>query len=92
MAHTERIVFEEKLADALKVVCPGQKWRHTKSGGEYTIVSVGINEATEEIVVVYKELSHEPPITWIRTFDTGDGWIEPTEIGGKPAARFTRME
>ena len=44
MAHTERIVLEEKLADALKVVCPGQKWRHTKSGGEYTIVSVGINE------------------------------------------------
>ena len=92
MAHTERVVLEKKLAEALKVVSTGQRWRHTKSGGEYTIVSAGINEATEEIVVVYRELNHEPSITWIRTFDTGDGWVVPTEIDGKPAARFMKIE
>jgi hypothetical protein len=46
------------------VVSRGQIWRHYK-GTLYTVLDVGINEATLEPVVIYVERNNEPP--WIRT-------------------------
>ena len=91
MAHTEREVLLRKLDEAKTKVEVGAKYRHTKSGGEYVVIDLVIREDNEEIRVIYKELSHEPPITWDRSFDGVDGWIVPTEIEGKQVPRFTKV-
>jgi hypothetical protein len=64
-------------------VRPGQRWKHTKTDGIYTIVTTGIAEATLSPIVVYE--SHEG-IVWVRALDAFIG--ENDE--GKP--RFTLLE
>lgn len=91
MAHTNRDVLLRKLDKAKTQVEIGAEYQHTKSGGRYIVTDLVIREDNEEIRVIYKELSHEPPITWDRSFDGQDGWIVPTKIEGKPVARFTKV-
>ncbi len=91
MAHTEREVLLKKLNEAKTQVEVGAEYQHTKSGGKYIVTGLVIREDNEEVRVIYKELSHEPPITWDRSFDGQDGWIVPTEIDGKSVARFTKV-
>ena len=43
---------------------PGQVWRHNASGGLYSIVAVGLDEATLVPVVTYFGL--ESGVTWTR--------------------------
>lgn len=43
---------------------PGQTYKHFK-GNEYEIVCIGKNSETEEVMVVYKDLSDDTKI-WIR--------------------------
>ena len=91
MAHTEREVLLKKLDEAKNQVEVGAKYQHTKSGGEYVVIDLVIREDNEEIRVIYRELSHGPPITWDRSFNGQDGWVVPTEIDGKPVTRFTKI-
>lgn len=72
-------------------VVTGDRYKHTKSGGEYEIVGVGLDVVSGEPTVAYLELSHSPPITWLRTHSGEDGWTVPTEISGVPAPRFTKI-
>lgn len=90
MAHTTREDLLKKLEEAKKVVKVGDKYKHTKTGGEYIVVDLVIREDNEEIRVIYKELNHQPPISWDRSFDGQDGFIVPTEIEGKRVPRFTK--
>lgn len=91
MAHTSREVLLEKLENAKAQVDIGAKYQHTKSGGRYIVLDLVIREDNEEIRVIYKELDHEPPILWDRSFDGQDGWLVPTEINGKQVPRFTKI-
>ncbi|MFA6475770.1 MAG: hypothetical protein WCV88_06315 [Patescibacteria group bacterium] len=72
-------------------IVTGDRYKHTKSGGEYEIVGVGLNVVSGEPTVAYRELSHTPAITWLRTHSGEDGWIVPTEVSGLPAPRFTKV-
>ena len=92
MAHISREELLKKLEEARAVVGVGETWIHTKTGGRYIIESVGIHEEEEAVQIGYRELDHEPAITWYRFFDIRDGWIVPTEIAGMPAPRFTKVE
>jgi len=91
MARTDRGILLKKLEQAKEQVETGAKYQHTKSGGIYIVTDVVIREDNEEIRIIYKDLGHEPPITWDRSFDGVDGWIAPTEIDGKSVARFTKI-
>lgn len=91
MAHTPRDILMKKLEDARAEIGIGSKWKHTKTGGTYIVTDVVIREDNEEIRVIYKELEHEPPFTWDRSYNGVDGWIVPTEIDGKEAPRFTKI-
>lgn len=91
MAHTEREVLLGKLEEARTKVEVGARYRHTKSGGEYIVRGLVIREDKEEVRVIYEELSHEPAITWDRSFDGTDGWTIPTEVDGKLVPRFTKV-
>ncbi len=90
MAHTEREILLKKLDEAKSQVEIGAKYQHTKSKGIYTVTELVIREDNEEIRVIYKELEHNPPIIWDRSFDGQDGWIVPTEIEGNLVPRFTK--
>lgn len=91
MGHIERNILLSKLDEAARHVEVGAKYRHSKSGGEYIVIGLVIREDNEEIRVIYKELNHEPPIIWDRSFDGQDGWIVPTEINGEKVPRFTKV-
>lgn len=90
MAHTSREDLLKKLEAAKKIIKIGSKYMHVKSGGEYIIENIVIREDNEEIRVIYKELNHEPRITWDRSYEGQDGFITPTEIDGKVTARFVK--
>ena len=92
MAHTLRVELLRKLEVATAIIKKDEVWQHTKTKGRYVIIGIGINEGNEDIQVEYRELDHEPPITWHRSFDGKDGWIVPTEIEGLPAPRFTKIQ
>ncbi len=53
------------MLDACEVR-PGQRWKHTKTGGVYTIVATGLAEATLSPVVVYA--GHDG-VVWVRALD-----------------------
>jgi hypothetical protein len=46
MPHIFREDLIKKLDHALTVVSIGEIWKHTKTGGHYVIVGIGINEKT----------------------------------------------
>ncbi|MFA5749789.1 MAG: DUF1653 domain-containing protein [Candidatus Shapirobacteria bacterium] len=92
MAHIERNILQEKLNQAKKQITIGDKYRHTKTGGEYLVKDLGIREDTESIDVIYEELSHPEHIIWIRSLEGEDGWLTPTEINGELVPRFTKIK
>lgn len=91
MVRAERDILLKKLNEAKAQVQIGAEYQHAKSGGRYMVTDLVIREDNEEVRVIYKELSHEPPITWDRSYDGQDGWIVLTEIEGKPAPRFIKV-
>lgn len=92
MAHTERSVLQKKLDQAKTQIEIDTKYRHTKTGGEYLVLGLGINEKSEEVSVIYQELSHPEKIVWIRALEGDDGWSTPTEINGELVPRFTKID
>ncbi|MCE2680468.1 MAG: DUF1653 domain-containing protein [Burkholderiales bacterium] len=79
---------EEKIQAALKIASefPHGLYQHYK-GGFYTTLSIAIEEASVQAVVVYR--SHENGALWTRP------WTEFTrsiEIGGQQQPRFRRVE
>lgn len=91
MAHTNRKILLTKLEQAKTKIEIGAKYQHTKSGGQYLVLNLVIQQDTEEIRVIYQEINHQPAIIWSRSFDDPDGWITPTEINGKLVPRFTKI-
>ena len=61
----------------------GQRWKHTKTGGVYTIIATGLAEATLSPVVIYA--GHDG-VVWVRALSV---FIENNDEG-KP--RFILLE
>lgn len=91
MPQSTRKILLNKLEQAKTQIEVGSKYQHTKSGGQYLVLNLVIQEDTEEIRVIYQELNHQPTIIWSRSFDGPDGWIVPIEINGKLVPRFTKI-
>jgi hypothetical protein len=68
-----------------EVVC-GARYRHLKSGGEYTVLLTGKLEATGEDVVIYQS---ETSQIWVRPLaEFVDGRFQP--VGVAPATIASR--
>lgn len=77
----------------------GQKWKHTKTGGIYTIVATGIAEATLTPVVIYA--GHDG-VVWVRALDVFLGnndegkarflLIEEEDHGTAPFVKPVRLD
>jgi len=92
MSQSDRQTLLTKLQQAKTQIEIGAKYQHTKTGGQYLVLNLVIQEDTEEIRVIYQEINHQPTIIWSRSFDGPDGWIIPTEINGKSVPRFTKIK
>lgn len=80
--------LEEKLKEASKKVKVGGRYWHFKNPDHfYTVVSLGIQEATENVCVLYK--AEYADITFVRDLES---WISKVEVNGKLADRFTLSE
>jgi hypothetical protein len=64
-------------------VRPGQRWRHLKTNGAYTVIATGLDEATLTPVVIY---AGGDGVVWVRTLAA---FLGDTEAG-KP--RFILLE
>lgn len=91
MSHTDRCILQQKLNQAKNQITIGARYRHTKTGGQYLVINIGINEKTEEISVIYQELNHPESFIWIRSLAGQDGWLTPTEINDRLVPRFTKI-
>ena len=91
MSQRDRQILLNKLEQAKTQIEIGAKYQHTKTGGQYLVLNLIIQEDTQEIRVVYQELNHQPAIIWSRSFDGPDGWIIPTEINGQLTPRFIKI-
>lgn len=45
----------------------GRHYRHSKTGGLYTVINIGIIEKTDELAVIYQ--SNSDHRIWIRSYD-----------------------
>ena len=78
----------ELLAEAKKQIEPGSGYQHSKTGGEYTIVDVVLNEATEKPLIIYRA-KYGDELTWARELDA---FIDMVELNGKTVPRFVKIE
>ncbi|MDR1032407.1 MAG: DUF1653 domain-containing protein [Candidatus Nomurabacteria bacterium] len=85
---TER-ELEGMLAEAAKSVKVGRRYRHSKTGGEYTVVELVLWEATEEVAVIYRPEYGDEKFLWARTLAV---FLEDVEIDGVVRKRFELME
>jgi hypothetical protein len=86
MSHKAQEYFVKMLEDARKKVAVGEKYIHSKSGGEYTVLDLAIIETTEEIGVVY-QAEYGEKLKWLRTLGN---FTEVVEIDGRKVSRFVR--
>ncbi len=65
---------------------PLGRYRHYK-GGEYEVVTLAVNEATHEWMVVYRALydTGTNPDTWIRTYEDFTATLDDGKL------RFTKI-
>lgn len=88
------VVDSDKIKELLTAeirIPAGSRYQHTKTGGIYSVVGVGLNTVNNEPSIIYQEESYNPPLTWSRSYSGEEGWIVPTDIDGLPSPRFTRI-
>lgn len=64
------------------------KWRHSKSGKEYSVIGIGKHSETLNEMIIYQAEYGEKSI-WIRPADM---WSELVEVDGLKVPRFVRIE
>ena len=62
----------------------GQRWRHLKTGGMYTVIATGLDEATLEPVVIY---AGGDGVVWVRSLR-----IFLEDVDGRPRFILTADE
>lgn len=89
MAHTTLEELNNKLKKAQEQVTVGAVYRHYRDTKlQYKVLSVGLQEATEKVCVVYQSL-YDPKITWVRDLDS---WLDTVTFEGKMVSRFQQIQ
>ena len=92
MAHTSYRELAQRVKGAEMKVRPGSVWHHWRDPQQhYRVIRVGIDEATEDLVVVYEMLVETKPVVWVRRLRGPDGWLTPVTNKGTEVPRFQRV-
>ncbi|MDF2460882.1 MAG: hypothetical protein K0S68_285 [Candidatus Saccharibacteria bacterium] len=91
MAHTSYRELAGRAAAASVKVKVGQLYHHWRDPEtRYKVLNIAINEADEQILVVY-ELQADKPVVWVRPLRGPDGWLTPVEHQGREIPRFVKV-
>ncbi|MDR3125461.1 MAG: DUF1653 domain-containing protein [Candidatus Nomurabacteria bacterium] len=80
--------LKNMLDEAAKLVTIGGRYRHLKSGGEYTLVDLALFEATEEVSVIYRA-DYGDGLLWVRSLAV---FLGEVEIDGVHRPRFEEIK
>ena len=86
MNHISHDELNKQIADASKKVVVGGVYKHYKyPEHDYLVEKLAIQEATEKICVIYKDISSLSALSFVRDLDS---WLETVEWEGKTIPRF----
>lgn len=86
MAHISHDELNKRLAEAGELVVIGGVYRHYKyPEREYFVEKLAIQEATEKVCVIYKDIAAISAPSFVRDLDS---WLETVEWEGKMVPRF----
>jgi len=72
---------------------PGQRYRHYRRGGTYTIIGIARHSETEEAMVIYQAeyADAEFPLgqLWARPLEM---FLEEVDLDGQTVTRFQRLD
>ena len=92
MGHTPWQELANRIRGAEVKVKPGSLWHHWRDPDQlYRVVRVGIDEASEDLIVVYEMLVEPKPVVWARSLRGADGWLTPVQHNGAEIPRFERV-
>ncbi len=81
--------LEKQIKKAASKIFIGKKYFHYKNPTQtYTVLDLGIQEATNKICVIYKA-DYVEDITFVRDLDI---WLSKPIINGKKVERFTLVK
>lgn len=92
MSHTSFSDLQHKVDKIKKQIPLGSKWIHFKdinAESPYEVVNVAIEEANEEIVVIYRKTDLPDSFCWVRPVNGENGWLSKNEKGN---TRFTLLQ
>lgn len=86
MAQISHNELNKKIAEASKKIVVGGIYKHYKyPDREYYVEKLAIQEATEKICVIYKDIKSISAPSFVRDLDS---WLESVEWEGKSVPRF----
>jgi hypothetical protein len=92
MGHASVKELAVRISGAEFKIKPGSLWYHWKNPEQhYRVIRVGIDEATEELIVVYEMLVEPKPVVWVRPLRGKDGWLTPVKHNGAEISRFQKI-
>jgi len=90
MTHISHTELNKKIAEASQSVELGAIYKHYKyPERDYLVEKLAIQEATEKICVIYKDISSLSALSFVRDLDS---WLETVEWEGKKVPRFVLIQ
>lgn len=86
MSHISHDELNKRISEAGKKVVVGGVYKHYKYPyREYYVENLAIQEATEKVCVIYKDIKSISAPSFVRDLDS---WLETVEWEGKSVPRF----
>lgn len=86
MSHISHDELNERIREASKKVVVGGVYKHFKyPDREYYVEKLAIQEATEKVCVIYKDIKSISAPSFVRDLDS---WLDKVEWEGKTVPRF----
>ena len=91
MRHKTFAELHQKILEAEKIIPVGSQWIHYKDEKgvhPYVVLKLALEEATEEVVVVYRREDMPDSFIWTRPVNGESEWLSSVNREGKEVPRF----
>lgn len=90
MAHLKtQKILQKELEEAQKRIIIGGTYSHYKQPeNHYTVVALGVQEATDKLCVIYRA-EYDEKLLFVRDVDS---WLSKPEVDGKYVERFVYVK
>lgn len=94
MSHKTFEELGRKIKDMESIIPLGSRWIHfidKKEEHPYLVLNLALEEASEEVVVIYRREDLPESFIWTRPVKGEKGWLSKTEVNGKKVERFKKV-